>query len=129
MPDTFFLIVGIVLAVLGGLIFAAALSNTRSCSQKVTATVVKVEWDNTRHLRGTYPHYPVVAYTVGGKEYKVKSSTSTRISSKYKVGQEVVIRYNPQNPKEIQVGIGLSSYIVGAILFGFGATLIAVFFI
>ncbi len=127
MPDTFFLIVGIVLAVIGGLIFIAAISNTRSCCQKVVGTIVKVEWDNTRHWKGSYPHYPVVSYTVNGQEYTVKSSTYTRVSSKYKVGQEVVIHCNPKKPEEIRVGVDLPSYLVGAVLMGIGAFLIAVY--
>lgn len=128
MSDMFNLIVGIVLAVVGGLIFAAAVSATRSCSQKTTARVVKVVCENTGYWRGTYPHYPVVTYTVNGKEYTVKSSTSTRFITKYKEGQEVVIRYNPKKPKEIQVGIGLLSYIVGAFIALCGVVLIAVYF-
>lgn len=127
MSDTFFLIVGIVLALIGGLIFAAAVSNTRSCSRKLTGRVVRVEWDNTRHWKGTYPHYPVVSYTVDGREYTVKSSTYTRVSTKYKVGQDVIIRYNPQKPDEIQVGIDLSSYIVGTIMLVVGAVLIGIY--
>lgn len=127
MSDTFFLTVGIVLLVIGGLIFLAAVSNSISCSKKVTAKVVKVERDSTRHWKGSYPHYPVVSFAVNGKEYTVKSSTYTRSRAKYKVGQEVVIRYNPKKPEEIQIGVDLSSYIVSAVLMGLGGTLIVVY--
>ncbi len=129
MSDTFMLIVGIVLAVIGVLILAAVISSTRACSQKVSGKVVRVELDNTRHWRGTYPHYPIVSYVTDGKEYTVKSGTYTRISTKYETGQDVVVRYNPKKPDEIRVGLDLSSYIVGAIFLLIGLGIICIWFI
>lgn len=78
MSDTYFLIVGIVLAIIGGLIFFTTISNACSCSRKVMGKVVRVSRDNTRNLRGTYPHYPVVSYTADGKEYIARIPVSAR---------------------------------------------------
>lgn len=129
MPDAFFLVTGILLALLGGLIFCAAVSSNRSHSQRTTGTVVRIEVDNTRHLRGTFPHYPVVTYTVDGKEYTAKSETYTRIGTKYKLGQRLTVHYDPNSPKKIRVGVDAWSFAVGITMAILGLALVALYFI
>ncbi len=127
MSDTFFLIVGIILAILGALIFIASISRDVSCSRQMMAKVVKVERDGTRHWKGTYPYYPTFSYLVNGQEYNIKSDTYTRSHTKYKVGQEVMIHYNPKSPEQIRLGVQISSYLFSIVLMGIGGVLIGIY--
>lgn len=124
MSDTFFLVVGIILTGIGLLLLAAKVRTYVLCTVAVHAAVVKLELEYT-HFRGVeHTRYrPVVGYTVDGKTYTEEAYFRTYQKTKYPVGSEIEIRYNPNNPKEIRfVGhpfplpMGLALLFLGAAL-------------
>lgn len=130
MPDLFFLIVGILLSLLGILCFSGAIQNNKACSLSVTAKVIGMEKDEHSYWRGTYRYFPTFSYTVNGKEYVIKDEFSaTRSKSKYRVGGEIIIKCDPENPEEIKVGVKLSPYIIGIVFAAIGVLLIVCYFL
>lgn len=128
--DTAALVVGIILAIIGFLILAGLIWKFIACSKRITAKVVKVEYDKDKgYWRGTYQHYPTFRYTVDAKEYIVKADTYTRNINKYKVGQEYEIHYNPKSPDEIRTSLMIPTFIISAVFFVFGGTLIYTYFL
>ncbi len=131
MPDIAFLIVGIILTLFGIGYPILKIKHRLSCSARITARVSKVQKSHETHHRGhSYRYYtPWFTFTVNGKEYTVKSDTETRLHQKYSVGKEFVIRYNPNNPEEIAVGISLLPYLCGVLFTAFGVTFIYCYFV
>ena len=73
------------------------------CTVPINATVVKLEKECT-FLRGVErTHYrPVVRYVVDFKSYTEEAYFRTYRKTKYQVGSETEICYNPKNPKEMR---------------------------
>ena len=124
MSDTFFLVVGIILTGIGLLLLAAKVRTYVLCTVAVHAAVVKLELEYT-HFRGVeHTNYrPVVRYVVDGKSYTEKAHFRTYRKTKYPIGSEIKICYNPRKPEEIRfVGhtfpmpTGLVFLIIGTVL-------------
>ena len=124
MSDTFFFVVGIILAGIGLLLLAAKVMTYIKCTVPINATVVKLEKENT-FLRGVeHTHYrPVVRYVVDGKSYTEEAYFRTYRKTKYPIDSEIKICYNPRNPEKMRfVGhpfplpIGLAFLFIGAVL-------------
>ena len=124
MSNTFFLTVGIILAGIGLLLIMAKVLTYIKCTVPINATVVKPEKEYTYFRSVEHAHYrPVVGYTVDGKSYTEKADFRTYRKTKYQVGSEMEICYNPKNPKEMRfVGhpfplpLGLVFLLIGAVL-------------
>ena len=103
MSDTFFFAVGIILSGIGLLLLTAKILTYIRCTVPVNATVVKLEKEYT-FLRGVErTHYrPVLRYVVDGKSYTEKAYFRTCRKTKYQVGSEMEICYNPKKPKEMR---------------------------
>lgn len=124
MSDTFFFAVGIILAGIGLLLLTAKVMTYIKCTVPINATVVKLEKECT-FLRGVERtrYRPVVRYVVDGKSYTEEAYFRTYRKTKYQVGSETEICYNPKNPKEMRfVGhpfplpLGLVFLLIGAVL-------------
>ena len=124
MSNTFFLTVGIILAVIGLLLIMAKVLTYIKCTVPINATVVKTEKEHT-YFRGVEnTHYrPVVRYAVDGKSYTEKAYFRTYRKAKYPIDSEIKICYNPKKPKEMRfVGhlfplpMGLVFLFIGAVL-------------
>ena len=124
MSDTFFFVVGIILAGIGLLLLMAKVMTYIKCTVPINATVVKLEKEYT-FLRGVEnTHYrPVVRYVVDGKSYTEKAYFRTYRKTKYPIGSEIEICYNPKNPEKMRfVGhlfplpLGLAFLFVGTVL-------------
>lgn len=130
MGDTFYLIIGIILSIIGVGGIGAAISNNKSCSEYVTATVssVKVQRHNIKFkLLVTY--IPTFTYTFGGKKYSTASHYSSIRSKKYEKGKEYTLRINPKNPNEINEGSNWSLVLFGLIFAAAGITMIVSYFL
>lgn len=92
--------------IFGGIYLQKSIHLTKVCTQETESTIVEITTrkESEGHLYTTY-YYPVLSYTVDGKEYKGEGDKS-RNSSEYGIGDIVSIRYNPENPKEF--------YMIGA---------------
>ncbi|MDD5905259.1 MAG: DUF3592 domain-containing protein, partial [Clostridiales bacterium] len=103
MSNTFFLTVGIILAGIGLLLIMAKVLTYIKCTVPINATVVKPEKEYT-YFRGVEnTHYrPVVRYAVDGKNYTEKAYFRTCRKTKYPIGSQIRICYNPKKPKEMR---------------------------
>ena len=124
MSNTFFLTVGIILAGIGLLLIMAKVLTYIKCTVPINATVVKLEKEYTYFRSVEHAHYrPVVGYTVDGKSYTEKAYFRTYRKTKYPIGSQIRICYNPKKPKEMRfVGhpfplpIGLAFLFIGTVL-------------
>ncbi len=131
MSDTFFLIVGIVLTAISVLLIVVTIMQRIECSSKTTATVVSIQKKKLSYHRGKtyYQYYPIFSYQVDGKEYNTRSDWPTQYRLKYKVGDEVIIRYNPKSPESISVGVKVLSLVCDILFAIFGIMLVVCYFL
>ena len=124
MSDTFFLAVGIIFTGIGLLLIMAKVLTYIKCTVPISATVVKLEKEYT-YFRGVeHAHYrPIVGYAVDGKSYTEKVYFRTYRKTKYPIGSQIRICYNPKKPEEMRfVGhlfplpFGLVFLFIGAVL-------------
>ena len=130
MSDTFFFVVGIILAGIGLLLLAAKVMTYIKCTVPINATVVKLEKEYT-FLRGVeHTHYrPVVRYVVDGKSYTEEAYFRTYRKTKYPIDSEMKIYYNPRNPKEMRFVGHPFPLPLGLIFLSIGGALIFCFFL
>lgn len=69
--------------------------------------------------------YPTVRYTLpSGQVIETEASSSAAVDDGEVVGAEVTVRYDPDDPQQIELGSGSTS--VGTVFIGFGVLLDAV---
>lgn len=100
---TVFSILGVAFIVIAVLAFISA-KNKQETYVETTAVITDFDRDD----------YPYVAYTVYGKEYETRLSYS---SSTMRLGQEMKIAYDPENPYDV-MATGFGAYLI-SIVFGF----------
>ena len=125
MSDTFFFVVGIILTAIGLLLLMAKVMTYIKCTVPINAIVVKLKKEYI-FLRGVkHTHYrPVVRYVVDGKSYTEEAYFRTYRKTKYQVGSEMEICYNPKNPKEMRFVGRLSPLPMGLVFLFIGTVLI-----
>ena len=130
MSDTFFFVVGIVLTGIGLLLLAAKGMTYIKCTVPIHATVIKLEKEYTFIRGAERSHYrPVVRYVVDGKSYTVEAYFRTILKTKYPVGSEMRICYNPVNPKQMRFVGHLFPLPLGLVFLGVGIVLIWCYFL
>ena len=130
MGDLFFLLAGIILAGVGLLLLTAKLLSTIKCTVPVQAAVVKLKKEYS-HFRGlTHTHYrPVVRYVVGGKGYTEEAYFRTSRKSKYPIGSEMKLCYNPKKPEETRFVGHPFPLPLGLVFLFLGVVLISCYFL
>ena len=125
MSDTFFFVVGIILAGIGLLLLATKVMTYIKCTVSMNAPVVKPETDETyfRGVKHTYYH-PVVEYIVDGKSYTEEAYFRTYRKTKYPIDSEMKIYCNPKNSEEIRFVGHLFPLHIGTVFLFIGAVLI-----
>ena len=80
-----------------------------------TATIISIEEDPDPDNTGDVQYIVKAKYTVDGKEY---TTTLNSYDPAYKVGGDVAIKYDPNNPEKMTsgFGIGIAVMIIGAAL-------------
>lgn len=124
MSDTFFFVVGSILIGIGLLLLTSKVMTYIKCTVPVSAVVVKLQKEYIIHRSVQYTLYrPVVRYVADGKSYTEKAHFRTYRKTKYPIGSEIKICYNPRKPEEIRfVGhtfpmpTGLVFLIIGTVL-------------
>lgn len=130
----FFLFMGVIFSLVPILMNKSRKKKALKCDRETTATVVEYVYyrSDTGH---TYA--PVYSYWANGKEYRKTSSYSSSMQ-KFSVGDQVVLRYNSENPDMIFVageqyiikflsvifGIISAIMIIVGIAVGIGSTMI-----
>ncbi len=130
MNDTYFLIVGIVLSVIGVLMLASFLMSKIKCKTAVEAVVSRVSVKKS-YLRGkTYRHStPVFTYIFNNKKYTQKANISTLKSGKYTVGDTFTVYIDPNNPSAMRFGANIGIVAGGALFLAAGLILTVCFFL
>ena len=93
------------LIILGGYMAYIQLSKGKRCSQPATATIVGRDTKRVRGYKGRRStHYtPVVEFEADGETVQATADVDSIFPNKYKDGNELEIRYNPDQPNEIIV--------------------------
>lgn len=101
MSDRFFLAVGVMFTGIGQLLLTAKVLTYIKCTVPINATVVKPAKEHTyfRGVKHTHDR-PVVRYVVDGKSYTEKAYFRTYRKTKYPIGSEIAICYNPKSPEK-----------------------------
>lgn len=130
MNDTYFLIVGIVLSVIGVLVLASVLVSRIKCKTAVEAVVSRVSVKKS-YLRGkTYKFStPVFTYIYNNKKYTQKANISTLKTGKYSVGDTFTVYIDPKNPAAMRFGANSGVIVCGALLLTAGLILTVCYFL
>lgn len=130
MPDLFFLIVGIILALAGFLSIAGIISDAASCRTAVNAEIVSVKKHSTYYKGKTTETYrPTYGYKYEGRDYTSQADEDFRDPEMGSVGKNVVIKINPRKPERVQKKKKAGTVVFGLILSAFGALLIYCYFL
>ena len=130
MSDIFFLAVGVMLTGIGLLLVTAKVLTYIKYTVPINATVVKQKKEHT-YFRGVeHTQYrPVVRYVVDGKSYTEKAYFKTYRKTKYLIGSEMEICYNPKNPEKMRFVGHLFPLPIGLVFIFIGAVLIWCYFL
>lgn len=118
--DLAMLIIGIVLALGGALWLWRAILKKRKCSVEAEAEITGINRHGKTSTKKNADFSPVVTFNADGKEYSGEADISTVIRTKYKTGESLTIKYNPDDPNVFTVKgkAGEIKYSVGLIVFG-----------
>ena len=94
----------------------------RTCTERVYASIVKVDY---QHFDKRREYIPIYAYRVNGCDYEAKGQSSSS-KRKYKVGTESFVMYNPAKPSDCLVE-GKNSYTKAGFVFAIIAALFIAF--
>ena len=119
------LLCAIVAMGLGGFTSWMELKKIRECSVETEAEITDVRRKHYRggHSGSSNDYSPVLMYKVDGNEHSGIADVASAFRGKYKVGEKMVIKYNPNDPDTFHVKgkVGnikwyLGTFIVGIIL-------------
>lgn len=109
-----FLIIGVVMLNMEG-------KNKKQCTEAVSATVVRFE--RVGSLK-TAPSYPVFGFEYNNETYEIKNNSSTNYTRRLRVGDNITIYINPDNPAQLYLSedssgmffawffIGIASFVI-----------------
>lgn len=113
------LVIALACIIIGIIIMVSYFNAQKTQTAETTAIVIRIDSElelDTDNYETRY-YTPVVKYTVNGVEYEEQLPNSkTTNSAEYKKGQEVTIKYNPDNPSELS-SKGDSGGLIGGIAF------------
>ena len=113
----------IALIVFGAFSFVSGLKTVMRCTSKTIGRITgmsKSEGRDKDNIRTTY-YSPEFEYEVDGRIYHGIGDTSTEHYKKIKIGGDIKVFYNPDNPEEhFTKGGGLLPTVIGAVSFAFG---------
>ena len=99
------IIIYILLLAMGSYMVYSQVSRGGRCTQQASAAIVGQERKRNRGARGrrTTHYAPIVEFTANGQTVRATADVDSIFSGKYKDGETLEIRYNPDNPEEIVV--------------------------
>ncbi len=124
-------IIAVVLWISGILVFISEFSKAKRCTGETTAVITGVtkeeHWRHRSHgsKRVTY-YYPTIEFTVRDRTYRIKTNIKAQSPEVYKIGGQLNIQYDPENPYDLKlrgntlwdgvIGMGIM-FLLGAILY------------
>ncbi len=98
------IIISIGLILLGGALVVMQLGVRRRCTEEATATVAGIERKTHRSRGRTSAEYhPVLEFAAGNATVHKAAEISSMFRGKYKEGDTLTVRYNPEKPEEFLV--------------------------
>ena len=98
-----FVLVGFIFLIAGIIINNNVKKIQTRCTEKTIGKVIDiVEWKSYTEDGISHSWFPVFEYIVGDRKLK-RNSQYAGVSDKYKVGQEINIYYNPENPQDCYI--------------------------
>ena len=93
-----------VLVIGGGWLIWKNLAVSSKCTEPTEATIAGTE-RRTHRVRGRREakYYPILKFTLDGVEYQATADVGSIFRNKYKEGETMQIRYNPEDPGEFMV--------------------------
>lgn len=121
MPDTVFLILGIILDLIGLILIVIHFRDVICCREKISATISKLKVDKIS-LRGSsvLSYCPEFTYMVNGQQYSGIATFTTYSKDKYKVGEGIEICYNIHNPEHYRMKGKCKSLLFGVVIAAVG---------
>lgn len=92
------------------------------CSAVTTARIIRVDVDRERSdngKRNRLSYIPVIEYIAGEKKYTKSADVYSSDKNKYNVGDQIEVKYNPENPDEFMTS-KMSNYGIGTCLLVLG---------
>ncbi len=100
----YFFLAGVALFLTGLLILVFAIKKRRRCSAVCSAAIAEIIARPAQPSAGKKQSFrPVLTYQVDSKDYTKKAALKTTNFDKYRLGDQLPIRYNPAKPKELLV--------------------------
>ena len=123
-------IIGVVFCVIGIAMLNNKKKKERNCISKTYGKVTDIVKHERYSMNGGYvtSWYPVIEYNIGGLKY-IKEAVYGGTQTKYAIGQDVEIYYNPKDCNEFYIAGETLPKTLGAIftIIGVGAITIAIF--
>lgn len=113
------IIIGIACVIIGIVMMVSHFNSQKTQTAETTATIIRIDSELETDTDGfeTRWYSPVVEYKVNSKSYeKQLPNKRTTNSTEYKVGDTVIIQYNPEKPEEIS-SKGDNGGLIGGIFF------------
>ena len=129
-PSTILFSVGCI--AFGAFMLVSGIKTLRRCKSRTVGRITGVSASKDRdkdNILTTY-YAPEFEYEVNGQIYHGTGDTSTEHYKKIKIGGDIKVFYNPDNPEEhFTKGGGMLPTIIGAVTFVFGVLGILSYFI
>ena len=95
-----FTLFGVFVLLIGGWLFYLAIRHMLKCKVETEGTIVSVE---RKHMNKKNNFYPVVEFLADGKTITKTADISSRLSTKFKTGSTLTVRYNENDPEEFVI--------------------------
>lgn len=130
MSDTYFLVFGIIVALIGLLQIFFQVRKLSSCKKKVTATITSLKTDSII-VRGSTVHTysPEFSYEFNGNTFTGTAPFSTTKKDKYTPGEPLTVYIDNDNPSEYRFGGKIGILIGGIVLLAIGLLFVTLFVI
>lgn len=115
------LMVGVILIGAGIIFIIMGRNKKKRCTEAVPGRIIDVLKERNYTDEGSNWHYyPVYEYWTGYQTVRKKGNDYSGSKRKYRVGQTVMIRFNPQDPGEFTVGGKTADTTIGVMLIVLG---------
>lgn len=130
MGDVFFLIFGIIVALVGFIILYFKIKVMVCCREKVIASITSVS-SESHMIRGSTLHTyrPNFSYTYDGKKYKGSAPFTTVKENKYNKDEPLEILIDRKNPELYRFRGRIGMLISGTIIFAIGLLFVILYFL
>ena len=130
MSDTFFLIVGILVSLIGFICLLAGITLRIQCTKKIEAVIQNVKQKHhVVRLKAIIAYHPIFHYEEEGKTYTHTAEIFSFRPKKYVVGNPLTVWINPKKPSEYCFSTHIGSLVGDVAIMVAGLTLVVCYFL